>query len=114
MWYKFHAADANVMVPVSLNTMAELDDSFSTCYLTQVDAPFPSYELDGKFSTLTRKIWVEQRRIVQLILGKDYFYQNENPRLRATHGFLFYKEMKVEEFLGHARALASMMEGVNL
>ena len=114
VWYKFHAADANVMVPVSLNTMAELDDSFSTCYLTQVDAPFPSYELDGKFSTLTRKIWVEQRRVVQLILGKDYFYQNENPRLRATHGFLFYKEMKVEEFLSHARNLASMMEGVNL
>ncbi|HHH54803.1 MAG TPA: glucosamine-6-phosphate isomerase, partial [Bacteroidetes bacterium] len=37
VWYRFHAADANVMVPVSLNTMAELDASFSTCYLTQVD-----------------------------------------------------------------------------
>jgi glucosamine-6-phosphate deaminase len=114
VWYKFHPADASVMVPVSLNTMAELDDSFSTCYLTQVDAPFPSYELDGKFSTLTQEIWVEQRRIIQLILGKDFFYQNENPRLRATHGFMFYKEMKVNEFLSQARNLASMMEGVNL
>ncbi len=113
VWYRFHPADANVMVPVSLNTMAELDDSFSTCYLTQVDAPFPSYELDGKFSTLTQEIWVEQRRVVQLVLGKGYFYQNESPRLRATHGFMFYKEMKVDEFLSHARNLASMMEGVS-
>jgi len=112
VWYKFHPADANVFVPVSLNTMAELDDSFSTCYLTQVDAPFPSYELDGKFSTLTQSIWVEQRRVIQLVLGKDYFYQNENPRIRGTHGFLFYKEMKVDEFLSHARDLANMMEGV--
>ena len=112
VWYKFHPAEANVFVPVSLNTMAELDDSFSTCYMTQVEAPFPSYELDGKFSTLTQSIWVEQRKVIQLILGKDYFYQHENPRLRGTHGFVFYKEMKVAEFLGHARELANMMEGV--
>lgn len=112
VWYKFHPTDANVFVPVSLNTMAELDDSFSTCYLTQVEAPFPSYQLDGKFSTLTQSIWVEQRRILQLILGTDYFYQNENPRIRGTHGFLFYKEMGVNEFLSHARDLANMMEGV--
>ncbi len=112
VWYRFHPADANVFVPVSLNTMAELDDSFSTCYMTQVDAPFPSYELDGKFSTLTQRIWVEQRRMVQLILGKNYFYSNDNPRIRGTHGFVFYKEMEVEEFLSHARDLANMMEGV--
>ncbi len=112
VWYRFHPSDANVFVPVSLNTMAELEDSFSTCYMTQVDAPFPSYELDGKFSELTQSIWVEQRRIVQLILGKNHFYLNDNPRKRGTHGFVFYKEMKVEEFLSYARDLANMMEGV--
>ena len=111
VWYRFHPADANVFVPVSLNKMAELDSSFSTCYLTQVDAPFPSYELDGKFSELTQKIWVQQREVIQLILGKDYFYQNENQRLRGTHGFIFYKEMKIDEFLGYARELKNMMEG---
>ena len=111
VWYRFHPSEANVFVPVSLNKMAELDSSFSTCYLTQVDAPFPSYELDGKFSTLAQKIWVSQREIIQLILGKDYFYQNENQRIRGTHGFIFYKEMKTEEFLMHARELQNMMEG---
>lgn len=111
VWYRFHPAEANVFVPVSLNKMAELDSSFSTCYLTQVDAPFPSYELDGKFSTLAQKIWVRQREVIQLVLGKDYFYQNDNQRIRGTHGFIFYKEMKTEEFLSHARELQNMMEG---
>lgn len=111
VWYRFHPAEANVFVPVSLNKMAELDSSFSTCYLTQVDASFPSYELDGKFSTLAQRIWVNQREIIQLVLGKDYFYQNENQRIRGTHGFIFYNEMKLEEFLGHARQLQDMMEG---
>ncbi|MGE5355942.1 MAG: glucosamine-6-phosphate isomerase [Deltaproteobacteria bacterium] len=111
VWYRFHPAEANVFVPVSLNKMAELDSSFSTCYLTQVDAPFPSYELDGKFSTLAQQIWVKQREVIQLVLGKDYFYLNENQRIRGTHGFIFYKEMKTAEFLGYARELQNMMEG---
>lgn len=111
VWYRFHAADANVIVPVSLNAMAVLDNSFTNCYLSQVDASFPSYMLDGKFSDLAKNIWVEQLKDVQLILGKDYFYQNESPRIRTTHGLLFYKEMSVEEFLTHARNLEKSMEG---
>jgi glucosamine-6-phosphate deaminase len=111
VWYRFHAADANVLVPVSLNAMAVLDNSFTNCYLSQVDASFPSYMLDGKFSDLAKNIWVEQLKDVQLILGKDYFYQNESPRIRTTHGLLFYKEMSVEEFLTQARKLEKSMEG---
>lgn len=114
VWFRFHPADANVYVPVSLNKMAELDASFSTCYLTQVDAPFPSYEHDGKFSTLTQKRWVEQREIIQLVLGKDFFYQNQNQRIRGTHGFVFYKEMDINEFLNYADELQSLTEGISL
>lgn len=112
VWFRFHPAEANVVVPVSLNAMAVMDNSFTNCYLSQVDASFPSYMHDGKFSTLAKDIWVEQLNDMQLILGKDYFYQNESPRLRATHGLLFYKEMSVEEFLESARELEKSMEGV--
>ena len=111
VWYRFHPAEADVIVPVSLNTMAELDDAFSTCYLSQVDAPFPSYMHDGKFSTLAQKIWVDQYKQLQFLLGKEYFYANPNPRLRAAHGFLLYKEMDVNSFLSHARELEKSMEG---
>jgi glucosamine-6-phosphate deaminase len=111
VWYRFNPAEANIIVPVSLNSMASMDYVFTSCYLSQVDASFPSYELNGKFSSLSQKIWGEQLSSIQLLLGKDYFYQNENPKLRASHGLIFLKEMSVNEFLQHARELEKSTEG---
>ncbi len=111
VWYRFSPSEANVMVPVSLNAMATLDASFENCYLTQVEASFPSYMYNGKFSKLAQKIWVEQMETLYLLLGKDFFYQNDSPRLRASHGMLFFREMNVEEFLAEARRLEKSMEG---
>ncbi|HYW95652.1 MAG TPA: hypothetical protein VE870_08700 [Bacteroidales bacterium] len=111
VWYRFHPSEANLFVPVSLNSMATLENAFRNCYVSQVKASFPSYELDGPFSLLTEKIWVEQMNDVQLLLGKNFFYEHPHPKVRATHGFVFIREMTVDEFLGHARALAESMEG---
>lgn len=112
VWYRFNPAEANIIFPVSLNAMAEMKDSFANCYVSQVDASFPSYELNGKFSSLAQKIWVEQLKDVQLLLGKNYFYLNEDPRIRAAHGLLYVKEMTVDEFLTNARELKESMEGM--
>jgi glucosamine-6-phosphate deaminase len=114
VWYRFHPAEANRIVPVSLNAMGVMDNAFTNSYLSQVNASFPSYQHDGKFSDLTKRIWVEQLKQVQLLLGKNYFYQNESPRVRTTHGLLYFREMKLDEFLTHARALEKSMEGVVL
>lgn len=114
VWYRFHPAEANVIVPVSLNAMAVMDSSFTHSYLSQVDASFPSYQLDGKFSDLTKKIWVEQLKQIQLLVGKDTFYQSSSPRTRSTHGLLYFKEMKLDEFLTNARELEKSMEGIVL
>lgn len=111
VWYKFHPAEANVFTPVSLNSMAVLNWSFNNCYISQVNASFPSFEFDGPFSDLSQKVWVEQFKKVQLILGKDFFYENDRPKIRATHGMIYYKEMKTDEFLSHARTLEKSMEG---
>ena len=111
VWYRFNPAEANIIVPVPLNSMTSMDNIFTSSYLSQVDASFPSYELNGKFSTLSQKIWGEQLSSIQLLLGKDYFYQNENPKLRACHGLIFLKEMSVDEFLTHARKLEKSTEG---
>lgn len=89
-----------------------MDNVFVNCYLSQVNASFPSYELHGKFSDLANRIWVEQLKDLQLLLGKDYFYQHNNPRIRASHGLIYYKEMTVDEFLGHARELQKSIEGM--
>lgn len=112
VWYRFHPAEANVIVPVSLNSMAIMDASFTHSYLSQVDASFPSYQLDGKFSDLTKRIWVEQLKQIQLLVGKDAFYQSKRSRTRATRGLLYYNEMSLDEFLSNARELEKSMEGL--
>ncbi len=111
VWYRFDAAEADIIVPVSLNSMATVRDTFLTCYLSQKDASFPSYELDGPFCDLVQKIWVDQIQSLQLILGRDFWYQNDHPRLRAAHGALFLRELTVEEFFSEARRLEEFIEG---
>lgn len=112
VWHHFHAAEANVIVPVSLNAMGVMKNAFSNCYLSQVEASFPSYQYDGKFSDFMQHVWVDQLKTIQYLLGKVYFYQHESPRIRATHGLLFFREMAVEEFLAYARKLEESMEGL--
>jgi len=113
VWYKFQPWEANVFTPVSLNSMAVHDWSFRNCYISQVDASFPSHEYDGPFSDLSQRIWVEQFKRVQLILGKDFFYENDSAKIRSTHGMIYYREMNIDEFLSQARELERSTEGIS-
>lgn len=99
VWSTFHPAEANVYVPVSLNAMAVFEKAFKDSYLTQVKAEFPNPDFNGPFSELAESIWVKQLKDVQLILGKDFFYEHSHPLIRATHGLLFLKQMDVTEFI---------------
>lgn len=98
VWFKFHPTEATSYIPVSLNAMAVLEKSFASSYLTQVKAEYPSPDFDGAFSELAESIWVKQLKDIQLILGKNYFYENESQLIRSTHGLIFIKEMNVKEF----------------
>ena len=109
VWYRFHPAEANVYVPVSLNSLAVLQNSFRQCYLSQLNASFPSPELKGPFCDLAQKVWTDQFKEIQLLLGKDFFYENERPLIRATHGLVFYRELSVTQFLEEAEELARRM-----
>ena len=48
---------------------------------------------------------------MEVVLGRDFWYQNDHPRLRATHGLVFLKELTSEEFLKEARQIEKSMEG---
>ena len=114
VWFRYHPADVEVIAPVSLNALSILDSSFTDCYLSQVNASFPSYELDGKFSKLTQRVWVEQLKQIQLLLGKNFFYQHDKPLVRATHGLIYFRELSVDQFLKQADELEKSMEGVGI
>ncbi|MBN1478751.1 PIG-L family deacetylase [candidate division KSB1 bacterium] len=110
VWYRFHPAEANVFVPVSLNSMAILENAFVNSFGSQRTASFPSYELDGPFSRLAQKIQAEQFQMLKTCLGEDYFNENDHPRLRACHGFCFIKKMTVTDFIEQTMALRKKME----
>ncbi len=112
VWFRYNPWDVEVIIPVSLNSLAVLNQSFTDCYLTQVNASFPSYQLDGKFSELTQRVWMEQHKQIQFLLGKNFYYENESALLRATHGLIYIRELNVEQFLQEARALGKSVEGL--
>lgn len=112
VWFRFHPAEANVYVPATLNTMAIMVDSFMHCFGSQKNASFPSYEYDGPFCYQAQALMVEQFRMIRTCLGERFFTDNPSPRLRAARGFVFFKEMKLDEFSGAARGLARATEAV--
>ncbi|MCC5876866.1 MAG: glucosamine-6-phosphate deaminase, partial [Candidatus Sumerlaeia bacterium] len=114
VWFRFHPGEANVFVPTTLNTMAIMTDSFMHCFGSQKNASFPSYEYDGPFCYQAQALWVEQFNMLKTCLGERFFTEHPSPRLRATRGFVFFKEMKLEEFSGNARGLAKATEAIGI
>ena len=110
VWYRFHPAEANVYVPVSLNMFSIMQSAFMNSFMSQRDASFPSYEHDGPFSELAQKIQVEQYQKLKTCLGREWFYEHPNALIRATRGLVFLKEMDLAEFYHTSRALKKAIE----
>jgi glucosamine-6-phosphate deaminase len=110
VWYRFHPAEANSYVPVSLNMFSTLDSAFKNAFVSQKDASFPSHEHDGPFSSLVQRIQVEQYHTLKRCLGRQFFYNHPRPLIRATRGFTFLKKMSLQEFYATARELKKTTE----
>ncbi|MFH2031091.1 MAG: glucosamine-6-phosphate deaminase [Bacteroidota bacterium] len=110
VWYRFHPAEANMYIPISLNSFAILENTFMHSFITQKNASFPSWEHDGTFNRLAQKIQVEQYQTIRRCLGKNFFLKNEHPRVRASKGLLFLKELTQKEFYTHTRELRKLTE----
>jgi len=111
VWYRYRPAEADLMIPVSLNSLSLLHTAFMNCFGSQSAASFPSYEHDGPFSELSQKIQVEQYNMLKTCLGKDFFFSNDShPRLRAARGMIYLKEMNLPEFYEKVRELKKLTE----
>ena len=110
VWYRFHPAEANIFIPVSLNSMAIMESTFLNSYESQRAASFPSWEYDGPFSRLAQRIQVEQYQTIRLCLGKDYFLKHPYPRVQAAYGMVYLKELSQEEFYAHSSELRKLTE----
>ncbi|MEI7904654.1 MAG: glucosamine-6-phosphate deaminase [Candidatus Firestonebacteria bacterium] len=110
VWFRFHPSEADIFVPVSMNSFASTKSAFLECYGSQRAASFPSYEYDGPFCDLAQKIMVEQYSVMKACLGRDFFYSSSIPRLRATRGMVFMRSMTPEEFFKEADTLKKLTE----
>lgn len=110
VWYRFHPAEANIFIPVSLNSMAIMENTFLNSYGSQRAASFPSWEYDGPFSRLAQRIQVEQYQTIRLCLGKDYFLKHSYPRVQAAYGMVYLKELSLTEFYAHSSELRKLTE----
>jgi glucosamine-6-phosphate deaminase len=112
VWFRFHPAEANIFVPVSLNMFSTMESSFMNAFVSQKAASFPSYEHDGPFSELAQKIQVDQYHTLKICLGREFFNEHPSPLIRATRGLVFLKSLTLAEFYERSRALRRSTENL--
>ncbi len=110
VWFRFHPSEADIFVPVSLNMLSVMHSAFMNTFISQRDASFPSYEHDGPFSELARRVQVDQYQKLKTCLGREWFQEHPSPLIRATRGFVYLKEMALQEFYARSRALMQAAE----
>jgi glucosamine-6-phosphate deaminase len=112
VWFRFHPADADIFVPVSLNMFADTASAFMNTFASQRNASFPSHEHDGPFSELAQQIQVEQYQMLKTCLGRQWFQEHPSALIRATRGLVFLKEMSLQQLYEHSRALRHTAENL--
>ncbi|MGD8780248.1 MAG: glucosamine-6-phosphate deaminase [Ignavibacteria bacterium] len=112
VWSRFHPCEANLYVPISLNSFAIMEKSFMNSFGSQKNASFPSWEHDGPFHELAQKIQVHHYNTIRTCLGNDYFLNNVHPRLKAAKGLLMLKELTLNEFYKYSIDLKKVTENV--
>ena len=110
IWSKFHISDVSMIVPVSLNSFAVLDNMFNSCFVSQKSASFPSYEYEGPFSDLAQRIWVEQHEQLTTLFGKEFFYDSQSALLKRSYGAIYLKEMTYKEFCQEIEFIKGMID----
>ena len=106
----FHPAEVNIAVPVTMNMFSIMRSAFLNTFNSQRDASFPSHEHDGPFCDLAQRIQVEQYHDMKVCLGREWFHDHKSALMRATRGFVYLKELTLDAFYDHARALQERME----
>jgi hypothetical protein len=110
VWFEFTPSDATLMIPVTMEDLDLMHDTFMSCFTTQKKASFPSPYYDGPFSLWSKHIQIKQKNILRTLLGEEYFQTHDNSRVRNSSGFVFIKAMHAKEFLNEVEQLKSTLE----
>jgi glucosamine-6-phosphate deaminase len=89
-----------------------MQSAFLNTFISQKEASFPSYAHDGPFCELAQKIQANQYQILKTCLGRKWFHEHPSAMIRATRGFVYLRDMDLDEFLEHSRALRKRTENL--
>ena len=105
VWYKFDLAEADILIPVSQDELDQTSALFTACYQSQKTAEFPSYQLDGPFSSISADIWKRQLEVAR---------QAVHPLILepSARGLIFIKEMTFHELTTYSRSLSQAVDGL--
>ena len=90
--------------------LSVMHNAFMSTFVSQRDASFPSYEHDGPFSELARRVQGDQYQKIKTCLGREWVQDHPSPLIRATRGLVFLKEMDLAGFYERSRALKQAAE----
>merc|ERR1712046_439021 len=110
VWFRFEPHEVSTILPVSLQTIAVLNQMFLECFESQREAEFPAYEIQGPFCAMSQKVQVEQYDIIETCLGYQWFHNHPSPLIRATRGLVFMREMPLADLLKESRELRKATE----
>lgn len=110
VWFRFHPCEANLYVPVSLNMLSVMESAFLNTFVSQKRASFPSHAHDGPFCEVAQQVQVEQYQMLKTCLGRAWFAEHSSPLIRGARGFVYLREMNVQEFRQTARSLRKSTE----
>lgn len=112
VWFVFPPSQATLMIPCTQTDLDLMHDTFMSCFTTQKKASFPSPLYDGPFSAWARQIQKDQREMLSILLGEEYFTNHVNPKVRDCSGFIFIHAMPATQFLAEVEELKSKFENV--
>lgn len=110
VWFRFHMAESTAMIPVNDEGLMDMNDAFLTCFSTQKAASFPAPDYDGPFSEWSELSQRGQREELGIVLGEEYFANHSDPKVRASTGYIFLKEMPKSSFINGAQELKGRIE----
>lgn len=112
VWFVFPPSQATIMIPCSESDLTLMHDTFMSCFTTQKNASFPSPYYDGPFSAWAKQLQIEQKEMLEILLGKEWFENHKNPKVREAKGFIFIRAMEAKTFLAEVEDLKSKFENV--
>ncbi len=111
VWFRFHPSEANVYVPVSLNMLSVMESAFLNTFVSQTKRFVP--QLRARRAVL--RSWPSRSRSNSTRCSRPAWAgrgsaEHNSPLIRGARGFVYLREMNVQEFRQTARSLRKSTE----